>query len=237
MGSGVGAGMAPASEGRLLARPGAVSGAAVTGEQRLGTGGRREAILYVPPGYTPESPAPFALSLHGAGGRAENGLWPLRELADSAGIILLAPSSRRQTWDLLTGGFGPDVAVLDDALRQTFDRYAVDPHRLAIGGFSDGASYALTLGLMNGDMFTHILAYSPGFMAPMDQRGSPRVYISHGTNDSVLAIDRCSRRIVPQLQRAGYDVTYREFMGPHTVPPEIARESLSWLLGAPVKQS
>jgi phospholipase/carboxylesterase len=34
---------------------------------------------------------------------------------------------------------------------------------------------------------------------------------------------------VPQLRRAGYDVRYREFDGPHTVPGDIAREALDWL--------
>jgi flavin-binding protein dodecin len=35
------------------------------------------------------------------------------------------------------------------------------------------------------------------------------------------------RRIVPRLRRAGYDVTYREFDGGHTVPPEIALDAAS----------
>ena len=33
---------------------------------------------------------------------------------------------------------------------------------------------------------------------------------------------------VPQLRRAGYEVLYREFDGPHTVPREVAREALDW---------
>jgi phospholipase/carboxylesterase len=44
----------------------------------------------------------------------------------------------------------------------------------------------------------------------------------------VLPIDRCSRRIVPQLERAGYDVLYREFDGGHTISPDIASEAVSW---------
>ncbi|HET7434858.1 MAG TPA: hypothetical protein VFN10_09135 [Thermoanaerobaculia bacterium] len=31
-----------------------------------------------------------------------------------------------------------------------------------------------------------------------------------------------------RLEREHYDVTYREFEGPHTVPPEIAREAIDW---------
>jgi phospholipase/carboxylesterase len=104
----------------------------------------------------------------------------------------------------------------------------VDPARLAVGGFSDGASYALSLGLTNDDLFSHVLAFSPGFMAPAGQAGTPRIFVSHSTDDGVLPIDRCSRRVVPRLERAGYDVTYREFEGAHTVPPEIALEAVGW---------
>ncbi len=124
--------------------------------------------------------------------------------------------------------YGPDIALLDSALAQTFSRYAIDPNHIAVGGFSDGASYALSVGITNGDLFTHVIAFSPGFMAPARQQGKPRLLISHGTRDQVLPIDRCSRKLVPQLQRAGYDVLYREFDGPHTLPTEIARKALTW---------
>ena len=97
---------------------------------------------------------------------------------------------------------------------------------MAVGGFSDGASYALSLGITNGDLFTHVMAFSPGFMAPAGQMGSPRIFVSHGTRDGVLPIDRCSRKIVPQLERADYDVLYREFDGGHTISPEIALEAV-----------
>jgi phospholipase/carboxylesterase len=73
-----------------------------------------------------------------------------------------------------------------------------------------------------------VIAFSPGFMAPAGQTGSPRIFISHGTRDGVLPIDRCSRRIVPQLERAGYDVLYREFDGGHMISPDIALEAVGW---------
>ncbi|MBD2101920.1 phospholipase [Leptolyngbya sp. FACHB-261] len=221
-----------AAEGRLLARPSQPSGTAPLGLQRLDLDAGRDALLYVPKGYRATQPAPLVLMLHGAGGDARGGLAPLLNLADAAGLILLAPASRRQTWDVLFGEYGPDIAAIDQLLAQTFSRYAIDPTHLAIEGFSDGASYALSVGLTNGDLFTHVIAFSPGFMTPASQQGTPRLYISHGTRDRVLPIDRCSRRIVPQVQRAGYDVLYREFDGPHTIPPEITREALDWFTGS-----
>lgn len=224
----------PAAErGRLLARPATPAGEAARGLRPLGLDGPRDGLLYVPAGYRADRPAPLVLLLHGAGGAARYGLAPLLDLADEVGTILLAPDSRRQTWDRLLGAYGPDIAFIERALGQVFDRHAVDPARLAVGGFSDGASYALSIGLTNGDLFTHVLAFSPGFLAPAGRHGAPRLFIAHGTRDEVLPIETCSRRIVPAVRRAGYDVRYREFDGPHVVPPEIAREALDWFLAAP----
>lgn len=219
-----------ARQGRLLARPGASTTAGPTGLRRLELDGRRDGLLYVPPNYQAGRSTPLVLMLHGAGGNAQHSLNPLMPLADEVGLILLAPDSRGQTWDIVRGAYGPDVAFVDRALAQTFAHYAVDPAHLAIEGFSDGASYALSLGLTNGDLFSHVLAFSPGFMAPAARQGQPRIFVSHGTRDDVLPIEMCSRRIVPQLRRAGYDVTYREFDGPHTVPAAIADAALDLFL-------
>lgn len=220
----------PAVHGRLVARPSTPTDAVGPGLHTLAPGGARgrDALLYVPAGYAPGRPAPLAVMLHGAGGTAEHGMSLLADRADAAGLVLLAPSSRGSTWDVIAGGFGPDVARLDAALAEVFARCAVDPERVAVGGFSDGASYALSLGITNGDLFTHVIAFAPGFMAPSGQVGAPRFYVAHGTRDAVLPIDRCSRRLVPQLRRAGYAVEYEEFDGPHTVPPAIARAAVHW---------
>lgn len=227
-----------AMQGRLLARPrspgqppAATLPPATPGTHALGIFGAdgRDGLLYVPSGYDPARPAPFVLLLHGAGGSARGGLDLLLTQADAAGLLLFAPAARMQTWDAIMGVYGPDVAFIERGLAQVFARCSVDLERLAIGGFSDGASYALSLGLSNGDLFTHIIAFSPGFMAPRERRGKPRVYVSHGVHDTVLPIERCGRRIVHDLRREGYDVDYHEFDGPHTVPPQIAQGSVKWL--------
>ena len=219
-------------EGRLLARPAPLppGATAPTGLQRLGLDPERDGLLYVPPSYDAARPAPLALMLHGAGGDARGGLSPFLGLAEGAGLVLLAPESRGNTWDVLVGGYGPDVRFIDRALELAFGRLAVDEGRLAVAGFSDGASYGLSLGLTNGDLFGRVIAFSPGFSAPAAQRGEPRVFVSHGTRDRVLPIERTSRRIVAQLEQEGYEVRYREFDGPHTVPEDIAREALGWWL-------
>jgi phospholipase/carboxylesterase len=225
------------AQGRLLARPAqGVEKAAPTGLHSLNLDGSRDGLLYVPTSYRADRPLPFVLMLHGAGGNAGSITALFTSLAEAAGILLLVPDSRQRTWDVLLNRYGPDVTFIDRALAQTFSHYAVDTAHLAIGGFSDGASYALSLGLMNGDLFTHIIAFSPGFMSPLRRQGSPCIYISHGTHDQVLPIDLCSRRIVRQLQHAGYDVRYHEFDGPHTVPVEVVSEAWEWFTGTTKKR-
>ena len=218
-------------EGRLRSRPmRTLVGRAPVGLRVLESDGPAEGYLYVPVGRRAEDASPLILLLHGAGEDARDGLAQLRGQADEAGIVLLACSSRGATWDLILnrGHYGPDIAAIDLALGDAFSRCAIDPERVGVGGYSDGASYALALGLANGDLFSHVLAFSPGFLAPTGQKGSPRVFVSHGTRDGWLPIDSCSRRIVPRLERAGYEVRYREFEGGHVVPPAIAREAASW---------
>jgi phospholipase/carboxylesterase len=216
-----------ARAGRLLATPGTPQAAGPRGWRLLGLSTGRDAVLCVPAKYKASRPLPFAVLLHGAGGSIQRGAALLHIIANITGIIILAPESRGPTWDLVRGGYGPDVAFLDQALRQVFQAYAIDPTRLAIGGFSDGASYALSLGLTNGDLFSHVLAFAPGFMSPAQLRGQPRIFLTHGTRDKVLPIDRCSRRLLPQLT-ANYDVHYREFDGGHIIPPRLVREAARW---------
>jgi phospholipase/carboxylesterase len=218
---------AAAARGRLQARPAPPgSGDAPhppPGLRTIGLGGRRDGLLRVPDAVGSGGPLPLVVMLHGAGGNAAGAL---RLVEDAApGALILAPESRGPTWDVLLDDYGPDVSFLDAALRAVFARHRVDGRRVALAGFSDGASYALSLALANGDLFTHALAFSPGFAAPPASVGRPRFFVSHGVTDEVLPIDPCSRRIVPRLRAAGYEVRYREFPGGHFVPLELAAEA------------
>lgn len=218
-----------ATQGRLGARP-ADSPTATPlqpGLHPLGLGTRRDGLLRVPESPD-DSMLPLVIMLHGAGGNAAGAL----RLIETAvpGALLLATESHDSTWDVIRGAYGPDVAFLDAALEEVFSRYRVDPRRIALAGFSDGASYALSLAIGNGDLVTHVLAFSPGFAAPPQPVGRPDIFISHGIEDEVLPINVCSRRLVPRLREAGYTVRYREFPAGHIVPPEIAAEAAKPLL-------
>lgn len=218
----------PGVDARLTARPGTPTISPPQGLSPLRLGAVRDGVLYVPESYSPETPAPLFVALHGAGGDGRSwSTYPAR--AELRGMILLAPDSRSYTWDLVIGEFGPDVAFIDRALAYTFERCHIDPTRIALGGFSDGASYALSLGASNGDLFTHLVAYSPGFFRPAEPLvGRPRIFVSHGTRDTVLPVSLSRDIIVPTLRDSGYDVTYQEFDEGHRVPGAISDAALDW---------
>ena len=224
---------AAGSAARLTARPPAsgATAALAPGLHTLDLGPGPEVLLHVPADQGGGPPARLVLTLHGAGGTARGGLAPLLGLAEANRLLLLAPTSHGTTWDAVTGAWGADIRRIDQALTRVFAAHPVDAARLAVGGFSDGASYALSMGLANADLFTHVIAFSPGVIAVGPRVGTPSVYISHGLADRVLPIDGTTRRIVAQLDAADVPTELRVFDGPHTVPADIAEGAVRWLLG------
>lgn len=220
----------PVHQPRLNARPGTPTIPPVVGRTDLGLNAGRDGFLYVPESYSPEVPAPLFVALHGAGGNTQT--WVnYQARAETWGFVLLAVDSRDVTWDMILGYVEPDVEFIDQALAHTFARCRIDPQRLALAGFSDGATYALALGRANSDLFSHIIAYSPGYLAEIGP--TPRkvpIFISHGTTDDILPIGETRNVITPYLQNYGHPLNYQEFEGGHTVPAEIGDAALNWWL-------
>jgi phospholipase/carboxylesterase len=215
--------------GRIRTRPSAPTQSIVSGQHAIGFGQSRDGLVYVPASYRPQIAAPLALLFHGAGQRANELLDAMRSFADDTGLILLAPDSRAATWDVINGSFGADIVFIEAALAVVFSRINVDPARITVAGFSDGATYALSVGLINGDFFTKVAAFSPGYIVTPTTTGKPKLFITHGTRDSVLPIAQASRVIVPRLLTAGYSVQYHEFDGGHNITPELLRSATTWL--------
>ena len=131
------------NDGRLKARP-LASRTSLSGQVKLGLDSERDAILQLPKSAGTAT-LPLLLFLHGAGQSAEEMFEYLGSVPEEAGVAVLAPNSRERTWDAIADSFGPDVEFLNRALERVFASVTIDAARVAVGGFSDGASYAVSL--------------------------------------------------------------------------------------------
>ena len=200
------------------------------GETRLSfSGGDRDTTVYIPKSYKSSTKTPVLMMLHGFSGTSQSVRYAF-PLAEEFGIIVIAPESRNQTWGQSAPGFDPDMKYLSPMFSEVTSFLNIDRAKVGVGGISDGATYALSMGLGYGDTFTHLLIYSEGIPIPYRRQGKPRIFIAHGINDAQMPIDRTSRRFVPQFKQDGYDVTYREYEGGHGPPSPIIREGFEWFV-------
>ncbi len=191
----------------------------------------REAVLVVPEGLDAGAPAPLLVLFHGAGGEANRVLPFFVRWARARRFLLLAPQSMFPTWDVVIGGHGPDLARLDTALRRVATHFRLEPARLAFAGFSDGGSYALSVGLSNGDVVSHVIALSAGFMNTFVRHGSPRVLLAHGRSDQQLPYETSARPHALRLLEEGVDLTLLPFDGDHVIVPEVVERAIDFFLG------
>jgi predicted esterase len=203
------------------------------GKSRLGIAdGERDGTVYVPQSYKKGVPMPLLMMLHGFRSTAEAVRYTF-PLAEEFGVIVIAPESRDITWGQSIPGFDEDVRYLGMAYRWVTEVLTVDLTHVALGGVSDGASYALAMGLAYGDTFNHLMIFSAGMMLPYRRQGKPKIFLAHGTKDEQMPIDRTARKFVPTLKDEGYDVTYREYDGGHGAPLPIVREGFEWFAPGP----
>ncbi len=220
-------------EGEMFCRPGIPAQATYpAGVDWLDIDGAPAPAIFVP-STLPDGPVPVMVLLHGASSNPLQALPIVQDEAERRHFVVVVPKSVGITWDAIHGDFGADVTAIDVVLTAVLDHVEADPRRLAVAGFSDGASYALTLGLANGNLFPSILAFSPGFFVPARRQGWPSIFVSHGRSDPVLPIDQCGRLVVTALRMADYEVQYHEFDGGHRVPAEALTAGLDRWLGPP----
>lgn len=220
------------SEARMAGAQTAVRPAVPYGPSRLGlSDDDRDGTLYIPKSYKPGVPMPVLMMLHGFAGTGEGvrGMFPL---AEEFGVVMIAPESRGLTWGRSIPGFDADVRYLGPAYRRVADLVDIDETRVALGGVSDGAGYALSMGLAYGDSFNHLIIFMGGQMIPYRNQGKPKIFMAHGVDDTQMPIDKTARVYLPRLKDDGYDVTYHEYQGGHRVPPAEIRAAFEWFAGS-----
>lgn len=185
-------------------------------------GTRRRALVYTPPGYTPDRKYPVLYLLHGIGGDEEEWLKGAKPdvildnlCADGKAVpmIVVMPNGRAQPNDRAEGNVmaaAPAFAkfeadLLHDLIPFIERTYAVNRDResRAIAGLSMGGGQSLNFGLGNLDVFAWVGAFSaapntkpPGDLVPDPARAArllKLLWISCGDQDGLIFISQRTR--------------------------------------------
>ncbi len=184
--------------------------------------------LYVPAGYTPSTPLPLIVALHGLGATEDSFFdaygRKMPALAEQHGYIVVAPLGYR-----VDGGYGVNLGGSSDpaaakarelseldvlnVLAAVRREYTVDSTRIYLMGHSMGAIGTWALGAKYPDSWRALGAFS-GFgvasSAPV-MAGIPQ-FVVHGDADPTVPVNG-SRVMVAALERAGATVQYIEVAG------------------------
>jgi phospholipase/carboxylesterase len=196
--------------------------------------GSSRAVLLTPSELETDKPYPLITVLHGAGRQDEMLVKAVRDEPDRRRAFFLVPRSVLPTWDLIASAERPDLDFLEYAYDLIYRRYPIDRERQALLGYSDGASYALSMGLSNPQIFRAIMAWAAGFIAlepgfDPDAARKPDLLLEYGTHDPIFPFEHVALPMRANLERAGYSVEWRvDQGGKHWPSPDFLPEALDW---------
>ncbi len=209
-------------------------------------------LVHVSRPGTVESNAPAVVLIHGRGTN-ERDLLPigarlpeeLHVLSVRAPDPMGAPNS--YTWyelDLSAGGihasqphdeqFRRSLDRLHEFVAAAVERYDLDPDRVGLLGFSQGAITSLSALLERPDAYRWVVALN-GYLAAThesqaDAASGKPVFVGCGSRDRVIPPQR-AERATELLTEAGADVRFERYdVGHGTTPGEIA-DVAAWLEG------
>ena len=141
--------------------------------------GDRSFELVLPTAYDAGTPWPLVVAFHGIGGTA-SGLLDvgLREMADQAGAILVAPQAAELggsvIWDAVSDETSnTDLLLFDDLLTCLAAAYTVDPNRIYVTGMSNGGLMTGKVLSLRGDVVAAAAPFSGGVLGTWPDEPSP----------------------------------------------------------------
>jgi predicted esterase len=169
--------------------------------------------MFVPDSVGVE-PAPLVITLHGSGRDGRPLVELFRDVASKERFIVVGPDATdRRGWQVPADG----PAFLYFLVEAVKAKHAVDARRIYLFGHSAGASFALTMGLMESEYVAGVVAHAVALQREgRDQLlAAPRkvpIAMFHGTRDDVIPL-ASAREGRDALLRSGFQVDFHELPG------------------------
>jgi len=166
--------------------------------------------------FTPKSsgngPFPCLIFLHGMGGNVKAPLWVLSRLAREGKCVVVAPTFGLGDWDKPGG-----AELVDDVTREAVATLPVNPRRIFLMGYSNGAMGVTRAAVRAPELFKGLIYLSP---VTEDEFFSTKEFLIRAKDRKILFLhggrdDRIPRCIVEgavaNLKRLGCDVRLKVY--------------------------
>lgn len=158
------------------------------------------------------------------------------------GVAVISPRAPIKMGDDSYGWFKLDdpstftegLAALEAFVRGLPEAYPIDPARVALMGFSQGAAMSFSL-LLKEPALAVAVAGLAGFLPRQAQPGvepgrltGKRTFLAHGTEDDTVPV-AWAREAAEALRTAGAEVTFNEYAVGHKMNAEGMRDLKAWM--------
>jgi predicted peptidase len=174
-------------------------------------------VIFVPRSYSPGTPVPTILFLHGSGETGTDGImqcrvglgWYVRAHEDTFPFLVIFPQSQKRTWGADSDDGKRALAILQEIQKE----FTTDPKRLYLTGLSMGGFGTWSMAMKFPDKWAAIV--------PICGRGDTKsaekikdipCWCFHGADDKSVPVTK-SREMIEALMAAGGHPKYDEFPG------------------------
>lgn len=190
-------------------------------------GYEQELWAIVPDLYNPDHAYGLVVFLHPAGDTMEAAIvqeW--KSLCEQRGLILLAPKAEK-----IESGFTDNESdYVRDAVVAFQDRYNIDPARITVHSYGNGAAFGATVAFKYRELFRAVLlAGAPLSKRPPENQPdlSLQFHFMCGATDPAMAFSRLS---LASLKSLKFPATLRIVEGlAHKYPAEAVEEAARWI--------
>ena len=185
--------------------------------------------------------------LHGRGDSAA-GVLPLAYEFERDDLLVISVQAPLELGGVMAGGFEwyrlreprrldeatlrSSLAALAEFLDTATEAYPVDPERIVLLGFSQGAVISLGAQALRPDSVAGVIALSGYFPIEVEPDAGNLVgrpaFVAHGVHDDIIPLE-AGRRTRDLLERHGVDLTYREYPMAHQVSAEEMADVRTWI--------